>query len=243
MTTRRDFFHWAGTALGCSCLAGAGAEAADSSSAPGPAATDSPPKTDSDVGSLFPFIQRQARRSDFPLSFLRDEFKDLHAWKQRARNKLLELLHYAPPRCEPRPEVVEKTDQGDHVREKVYFNTTPDIRVPAYVLIPKKGKRPLPALVALHDHGVVGAQRVAKDMLGTERGGAAFEIPKQCGGDAVALPAVADRQPEFERGALLVKGVARFGDDSLEAVNRHRGNDCEALALADLEEIVQQALR
>jgi dienelactone hydrolase len=35
----------------------------------------------------------------------------------------------------------------------VYFNSTPDIRVPAYVLIPKKGKRPLPAIVALHDHG------------------------------------------------------------------------------------------
>jgi len=49
--------------------------------------------------------------------------------------------------------VVEKTDKGDYVREKVYFNTTPDIRVPAYVLIPKKRERPLPAVVALHDHG------------------------------------------------------------------------------------------
>src|SRR5262249_10277070 len=69
VTTRRDFFHWAGTALGCSWLAGAGAETAESSTGPGPAATDArPPKTDSDVGSLFPFIQRQARRSDFPLS-------------------------------------------------------------------------------------------------------------------------------------------------------------------------------
>ena len=34
-----------------------------------------------------------------------------------------------------------------------YFNTTPDVRVPAFVLVPKKADRPLPAVVALHDHG------------------------------------------------------------------------------------------
>jgi dienelactone hydrolase len=102
---------------------------------------------------LFPFIQSQAVKSDFPLSFLRGEFQDVAAWKRRARGKLLELLHYAPPPCPPRPEVVERIDQGDHSREKVYFNTTPDVRVPAYVLVPKKRKRPLPAVVALHDHG------------------------------------------------------------------------------------------
>ena len=36
----------------------------------------------------------------------------------------------------------------------MYFNTTPDLRVPAYVLVPK-GPRPAPApaIVALHDHG------------------------------------------------------------------------------------------
>ncbi len=111
------------------------------------------PKTDSDVGTLYPFIQSQAVRADFPLSFLQERFKDVSAWKREARGKLLELLHYAPPPCAPRAEVVEKVDYPDYVREKVYFNTTPDIRVPAYVLIPKKADKPLPALVALHDHG------------------------------------------------------------------------------------------
>lgn len=148
MSSRRKFLQWSGTTLACSWLADSG-EGASAAKSPGiPAA-----KTGSDVGSLFPFIQSQAIRSDFPLSFLREEFKDLPAWKRQARGKLLDLLHYAPPRCDPRPEVVEKTDKGDYIREKVYFNTTPDIRVPAYVLIPKKGERPLPAVVALHDHG------------------------------------------------------------------------------------------
>jgi dienelactone hydrolase len=65
----------------------------------------------------------------------------------------LELLNYAPTACDPRPEIVERLDKGDHFREKIYFNTTPDIQVPAYLLIPKQAKRPAPAIVALHDHG------------------------------------------------------------------------------------------
>lgn len=37
----------------------------------------------------------------------------------------------------------------------MFFNTTPDLRVPAYVLAPKRATaaRPAPAIVALHDHG------------------------------------------------------------------------------------------
>ncbi len=110
-------------------------------------------ETDSDVGSLFPFIRSQAVQSDFPLSFLRPEFSQIPAWKQAARGKLLELLHYAPPPCDPRPEVIETLDRGDYLQEKIYFNTTPHIRVPAQVLIPKNVPLPAPAIVALHDHG------------------------------------------------------------------------------------------
>jgi dienelactone hydrolase len=109
--------------------------------------------THSDVGSLFPFIRSQAVRTDFPLSFLGQRFKTVAPWKQRARGKLLELLHYAPPKCDPKPELVEKVDRGEYIREKVYFNTTPDLRVPAFVLIPKARTEPAPAVVALHDHG------------------------------------------------------------------------------------------
>jgi dienelactone hydrolase len=109
--------------------------------------------TDADLGSLFPFIESQGPKGDFDLSYLRDTFRDVGAWKQQARGKMLELLHYAPPPCDPRPEVVEKVDRGDYVQEKVYFNTTPDVRVPAYVLIPKNVPLPAPAIVALHDHG------------------------------------------------------------------------------------------
>ena len=113
----------------------------------------SPPPPPADVGSLYPFVRSQAVAGEFPLSFLRKEFADVAAWKRQARGKLLDLLHYAPPPCDPRPETVERIDRGDYVQEKVYFNTTPDVRVPAFVLVPKKAPRPAPAIVALHDHG------------------------------------------------------------------------------------------
>lgn len=108
--------------------------------------------TRSDIGSLFPIIQSEAQ-SDFPLSFLNSRFKSSKRWKPRARGKLLELLHYSPRRCDPAAEIVEKVDKGTYVREKIYFNTTPAIRVPAYLLVPKNAGQRLPAIVALHDHG------------------------------------------------------------------------------------------
>lgn len=109
--------------------------------------------TGSDVGSLFPFIQSQAVHGEFPLSFLNTRFDALTDWKKAARKKLLDLLHYSPAACKPEAETVARVDCGDYVRESVRFNTTPDIRVPAYVLVPKATARPLPAIVALHDHG------------------------------------------------------------------------------------------
>jgi dienelactone hydrolase len=147
MNTRREFLHGMTATLGIPLLPLAAADA----ESPRPAETGRP--TGADVGSLFPFIDAQAIKADFPLSFLRDEFKDVASWKSRARGKLLELLHYAPAPCEPRAEVVERSDRGDHVCETVYFNTTPDVRVPACVLIPKNVDGPRPAVVALHDHG------------------------------------------------------------------------------------------
>lgn len=162
-TTRRQFMQWLAASLGLTLAGGESAPALPSFSAPKEAlmAAKGP-----DVGSLYPFIQSQAVKGEFPLSFLRDEFHDLNAWKKRARGRLLELLHYAPPKCDPRPEVVETRDRGDYLQEKIVFNTTPDIRVPAYVLIPKQAKRPLPAIVALHDHGgfyLWGKEKLVED--------------------------------------------------------------------------------
>jgi len=110
---------------------------------------------DSQVGSLYPFLRQCAGHCTQELSFLNDRFapRDLDAWKRQGRAKLHELLRYDPPRVDPRAEVLERVDCGDYVRERVTFQTTPDIRVPAFVLLPKGERQRRPAIVALHDHG------------------------------------------------------------------------------------------
>ncbi|MBU0610193.1 MAG: alpha/beta hydrolase family protein [Armatimonadetes bacterium] len=107
---------------------------------------------DAQAGTLYPFLQSQVP-AQFPLSFTNPRFTDLERWKSQARATVKCLLHYDPPKCDPKPEVLEREDCGDYVREKLTFSTTPDIRVPAYVLIPKDDVKRHPAVLLLHDHG------------------------------------------------------------------------------------------
>jgi dienelactone hydrolase len=106
-----------------------------------------------DIGSLYAFVQKQADRSPLELSFLHDTFSDLPTWQTTARATVLEHLLYAPPPATPAAEIIRRENRGDYVQEYLTFQTTPDIRVPAYVLIPKKATLPAPGIVALHCHG------------------------------------------------------------------------------------------
>ena len=105
------------------------------------------------IGNLYPFVQQQADRSRLELSFLSPQYRDLASWQRRARARVLEHLFYSPAAVAAAPEIIRRTDRGDHFEEYLTFRTTPDVRVPAYVLIPKNVTRPAPALVVLHCHG------------------------------------------------------------------------------------------
>ena len=107
----------------------------------------------SHIGNLYPFVQKQADRSPLELSFLQSRFSDLAAWQKLARARVLEGLCYSPPPVSPLPRVVRRTDRGDYIEEYLTFQTTPDLRVPAYVLIPKNASFPAPGVVVLHCHG------------------------------------------------------------------------------------------
>src|SRR5689334_6534102 len=93
--------------------------------------------TGADLGSLFSDIRKLAGTSEYPYSFLTDRFRDPDEFRAAGRKKILELLGYEPEPVDPRPELLERLDRGDHIREKLLFSTTPHFRVPAYVLIPR----------------------------------------------------------------------------------------------------------
>ena len=73
--------------------------------------------TGSHLGNLYPFVQGQANHSKFELSFLRPEFTNIRRWQPGARARVLEHLFYAPPRVDPQPQVIRRTDKGDYVEE------------------------------------------------------------------------------------------------------------------------------
>ena len=109
--------------------------------------------TGAQLGSVYPLIEKQAAKLDFPLSYTQEKFTDVNAWKKQARAKVKELLHYDPEPCEPQAQVLRRVEKQGYVQEDLTFRTAPDIRVPAALLIPKGAARPAPGLIALHDHG------------------------------------------------------------------------------------------
>ena len=80
--------------------------------------------TGAETGNLYPFMEALAKKSDFSLSFLSREYNSIEEFKKITREKFFELLHYKPENVDFNPEVVERVDKGDYIREKVYFNTT-----------------------------------------------------------------------------------------------------------------------
>jgi dienelactone hydrolase len=150
--SRRRFCEWLG---GSGLLAGAAVPFATGNLPAFTQASIQTAPSGSDIGSLYPFVQKQADRSPLELSFLRSEFRDLQVWQKRARAKVFEHLFYAPPPVSPAAEVIRRTDRGDYLEEYLTFQTTPDLRVPAYLLIPKNAKLPAPGIVVLHCHGGV----------------------------------------------------------------------------------------
>src|SRR5207248_658154 len=93
------------------------------------------------------------------------------------------------------------------------------------------------------NHGLVGAQGIAEQARRAESCGAALQIAQQRRTDTLALPAVIDRQAELETIDIVVKSIAGFADDGLDAIDRHGRNHAKPVRLADMDEVLQYGLR
>ncbi|HEY7501031.1 MAG TPA: alpha/beta hydrolase family protein [Vicinamibacterales bacterium] len=148
IVSRREFCEWLGAT---SVLAGTRPSVGRAQAQPGSTA----PATSSHIGSLYSFVQKQADRSTFEQSYLHDKFRNLDGWQKSARARVLQHLFYEPLPIAPAADVIRREDRSDYVEEYLTFNTSPDLRVPAYLLVPKGATRPLPAVLLLHCHGGV----------------------------------------------------------------------------------------
>ena len=88
-------------------------------------------------------------------------------WQRRARKRLIERLGGFPATRAPlNAEVLESRDFGGYTREKLVFDTRTNLSTIGYLLLPKAGQRPLPAVVCVSGHG-----RGLPDILGLDDDG------------------------------------------------------------------------
>src|SRR5262245_3563623 len=67
------------------------------------------------LGSHWTVFEKLSANCKPKLSFLNDEFKDHDAWAKQARATVLGHVHYAPPKCDPKPEILEQVDRGSYI--------------------------------------------------------------------------------------------------------------------------------
>ena len=98
------------------------------------------------------------------LTFSAKNASGARAWQKRARARLIERLGGFPSTRAPlNAEVLESKDFGSYTREKLVFDTRANLSTIGYLLLPKSGTRPLPAIVCVSGHG-----RGLPDILGLD---------------------------------------------------------------------------
>ncbi len=110
------------------------------------------PPIKSDIGSFFPFLDAYAGKSACSLSYLSGPWPDVAAWRQQGRDKMFELLRYAPTPASSDAEILETVKKDGYTRYRVRYSVTSDRKTEAFLLIPDGLTQPAPAVVALHCH-------------------------------------------------------------------------------------------
>jgi dienelactone hydrolase len=102
-------------------------------------------------------VERTYARQERPLTFHAQSISEWRAWQAALREKIEELAGLLPPpeACDLNARNVESSEMADGtvIREKVIYQSEPDVWVPAWLLRPKEARGRLPAVLAVHGHG------------------------------------------------------------------------------------------
>jgi len=151
-------------------------------------------------------LWQQYTPADAPYAFRAQTREEAEQWQAETRTALADTLGFQYGKPIPlHPQVIERVDRGDFVREKVLLQTAPGVEMPVYLLLPKAGSVPLPTVVAFAGHGYG-----AKDIVGLWEDGSERENPDGYHADfaialcrrgfAVAAPEIScfgERQTDF----------------------------------------------
>ena len=105
-----------------------------------------------DLGVYYDLLERISD-AEASLSLLAKDWGDLESWRQSSREKVLELLRFAPKANALNPSV-DASAEKDGIRvEQISYDLPYGPRTRGYFLCPVQRKGKIPAVVALHDHG------------------------------------------------------------------------------------------
>ena len=117
-----------------------------------------------------PVYYKQIRdRLVFPDAWGNSSIRSFKRWRKYARKLLKESLQAILPEAHFGYWTIDMEQREGYRVEKIDFNISYDVRIPAYLLIPD-GEGTFPALVVLHDHG-------AKFSIGKEKNVRPFHVP------------------------------------------------------------------
>ena len=110
------------------------------------------------VSKLSPmyFIDRLYEQNRPELAFSAKTVDEWKKWRRKLKTKVWDLLGgMDDPKCDLKPQVIERKQMDGYVRERVIYSSRPEMLVPAWVLIPDhlEGRRPAVVCCSGHGHG------------------------------------------------------------------------------------------
>ncbi|SFE73354.1 Abhydrolase family protein [Paenibacillus catalpae] len=117
---------------------------------------------DAMLGQLYEQAERNRSRTN-------GAFAAMEERRNILLHKLKQALGEFPARNYPlHARVMDRTDYGEFILERVAYSTMESVQVPVWVLIPKGKEGPIPAVLACHGHGNGMRDAVGLDEEGRE---------------------------------------------------------------------------
>ena len=117
----------------------------------------------SDIGAYYDLASSELGRHEPELSYLAQEWPERDVWRTRAKAKVYRLLAFDPPDVPLRATTDQRLEMDGLVIEEISYDQPYGPRTEGLFMYPADHPAPLPAIVALHDHGgfkVLGKEKI-----------------------------------------------------------------------------------
>ena len=121
-------------------------------------------ETQCDMPSYYELLREELT---FPDAWGNSPITDFHAWREYARELLLDCLQYSRDTTSFDYTIVAEEQRDGYKVQRILLNINRYVRVSAYLLIPD-GDAPFPAVTMLHDHGAkfdIGKEKNVRPFL------------------------------------------------------------------------------